>query len=138
MTYDRKVVKLDPKETAKWHKTLFGPLPETRIVVPTSQNLALTWRYTTEKPGDDWFKADFDAKDWKNGQAGFGESTLGRSGRCAAACWAHESSAIQPSKHLAISSSIPIPRILEFLVIRNRMLLRARRFYFISQTSIIA
>ncbi len=75
LTYDRKVLKLDPKETARWHKALFGPLPETRVVVPTSEKEALTWRYTTEKPGDDWIKPDFNADSWKAGEGGFGEPT---------------------------------------------------------------
>ena len=30
MTYDREVIKFDVKETAGWHKTLFGPPPELR------------------------------------------------------------------------------------------------------------
>jgi Glycosyl hydrolases family 2, sugar binding domain/Glycosyl hydrolases family 2, TIM barrel domain/Glycosyl hydrolases family 2 len=75
LTYDRKVLKLDAKETARWHKTLFGPLPETRAIVPTSEKEALDWRYTTEKPGDDWMKADFTADKWKTGPGGFGEPT---------------------------------------------------------------
>lgn len=72
LTYDRKVMKLDAKETAKWHKTLFGPLPVTRVIIPTSEKIALTWRFTTEKPGDDWIKPDFNAESWKAGQGGFG------------------------------------------------------------------
>jgi hypothetical protein len=30
------------------------------------------WRYTTEKPPDDWFKPGFDAQAWKEGRGGFG------------------------------------------------------------------
>jgi hypothetical protein len=40
--------------------------------VPTSEK----WRspaHTTEKPGDDWIKPDFNADSWKAGQGGFGE-----------------------------------------------------------------
>jgi hypothetical protein len=42
--------------------------PKVRVIVPTEQ----TWRYTTEKPGNGWMKADFDAAAWKAGRAGFG------------------------------------------------------------------
>jgi hypothetical protein len=40
--------------------------------VPTSQNDGITWRYTTQKPADDWFKASFDDSSWKTGPGGFG------------------------------------------------------------------
>ncbi len=30
------------------------------------------WKYTFEKPGDDWFKPAFDASAWKEGPGGFG------------------------------------------------------------------
>ena len=75
LTYDRKVLKLDAKETAKWHKALFGPLPESRVIVPTSEKEAQTWNYTTEKPAADWFKPDFNDRPWKDAPGGFGEPT---------------------------------------------------------------
>jgi hypothetical protein len=72
MTYDREVIKLDVAETAKWHKALFGPPPEFKEVLPTSQEKPQAWRYTTAKPGDGWEKADFDDSQWKEGPGGFG------------------------------------------------------------------
>jgi len=72
MTYDREVIKLDAADTAKWHKTLFGPPPEFREVVPTSEKTAQKWRYSTAKPGDGWEKADFDAAKWTEAGGGFG------------------------------------------------------------------
>jgi len=72
MTYDREVIKFDPAETAGWHKALFGPPPEVRVIVPTSERSAQPWRYTTEKPAADWVKAGFDASGWKEGPGGFG------------------------------------------------------------------
>ncbi len=72
MTYDREVIKLDATETAKWHKTLFGPPPEYREIVPTSENTAQMWRYTIAKPIDGWEKADFDAAKWSEAEGGFG------------------------------------------------------------------
>jgi hypothetical protein len=72
MTYDREVLKLDPKETAAWHKMLFGPPPEIRDLVPTSQEKPQKWRYTTARPGDGWEKPDFDAAKWQEADGGFG------------------------------------------------------------------
>jgi hypothetical protein len=72
MTYDREVLKFDAKETAAWHKALFGPPPEMRPVVETSEKVAQKWRYTTTKPADDWFKPEFDDRDWPEGDGGFG------------------------------------------------------------------
>jgi hypothetical protein len=72
MTYDREIIKLDPVETAKWHKKLFGPPPQIRQLVPTSEKAAQSWYYTTEKPADGWQKPDFDAANWKSADGGFG------------------------------------------------------------------
>ena len=49
------------------------PKPPTLVtVIPTSQKEGLTWRYTTEKPADDWFEVSFDDASWKTGSGGFG------------------------------------------------------------------
>ncbi len=72
MTYDREVIKLDVADTAKWHKALFGPAPELRELVPTSEKDAQKWRYTLAKPADEWEKADFDASKWDEADGGFG------------------------------------------------------------------
>ena len=72
MTYDREVIKLDVKDTAAWHKGLFGPPPEFRELVPTSEAKPQMWRYTTAKPADGWEKADFDGTKWDEADGGFG------------------------------------------------------------------
>jgi len=42
-------------------------------VVPSAQEADdIQWRYTTETPGDGWFKPDFNVGAWKAGLAGFG------------------------------------------------------------------
>jgi hypothetical protein len=43
-----------------------------KVIVPTSEKEGIAWRYTTERPADDWLKPDFDDKAWKEGPAGFG------------------------------------------------------------------
>src|SRR5262249_50693542 len=72
MTYDREVIKLDPAETAKWHKALEGPAPELKEIVPTSEKAGQFWHYTTESPAGGWRKPDFDDAKWPSGYGGFG------------------------------------------------------------------
>ncbi|HKB03424.1 MAG TPA: glycoside hydrolase family 2 TIM barrel-domain containing protein [Gemmataceae bacterium] len=72
MTYDREVLKFDPADMAKWHKTLFGPPPELREVIATSEKAAQKWRYTTTRPADSWNKPEFDVGPWSEGEGGFG------------------------------------------------------------------
>jgi hypothetical protein len=47
-------------------------VPEIREVVPTSQKKGLPWRYSFDKPAEDWFKPGFDDAAWKEGPGGFG------------------------------------------------------------------
>src|SRR2546422_7928531 len=60
----------DVTKAANW-----APLPKPPkivVVLPTSENEGLTWRYSTQKPPDEWFKPAFDASGWKEGPGGFG------------------------------------------------------------------
>ena len=50
----------------------FPPEPKKIVLSPTSQNEAVTWRFTTDKPADDWSKPDFDDSAWKQAPGGFG------------------------------------------------------------------
>src|SRR5207302_609003 len=43
-----------------------------RVLVPTSQEKGLPWRYTLDKPAAGWFQPDFDDSAWKQGPGGFG------------------------------------------------------------------
>ncbi len=72
MTYDRAVLKVDPKETAKWHKRLFSGNMPIRTLLETSQTTPQPWHYTFDKPADNWMKPDFTADGWKSGKGGFG------------------------------------------------------------------
>lgn len=56
---------------------LEGDYPPVSVVLPSSEKEGLSWRYTTEKPADGWFKADFDASKWKESPAGFGNEGSG-------------------------------------------------------------
>jgi hypothetical protein len=74
-TYDRAVLKMDEKRITAAARQLFTPpppAPKRTELAPTAQKEAVTWRYTTEMPHPDWFKAEFDASGWQEGPAGFG------------------------------------------------------------------
>lgn len=72
LTYDREAIKVDVERVAAANRGDFSKVPEIDVVVPTAREKTLTWRYTTTKPGDDWFKPTFDASGWKEGVGGFG------------------------------------------------------------------
>jgi Glycosyl hydrolases family 2, sugar binding domain/Glycosyl hydrolases family 2/Glycosyl hydrolases family 2, TIM barrel domain len=74
MTYDREVLKLDAKETAKWHKALYGPAPIERVLVETSEKVAQKWKYALATPQAGWERGDFDDRKWMEGEGGFGTS----------------------------------------------------------------
>jgi beta-galactosidase/beta-glucuronidase len=73
MTYDRAVLKMDADTIAKAARKLYLPPPKVTVLVPTSEQTAQTWRYTTDTPADGWQKPDFDDSGWKSGPGGFGE-----------------------------------------------------------------
>ncbi|MFM9965974.1 MAG: glycoside hydrolase family 2 protein [Planctomycetaceae bacterium] len=73
MTYDREVLKFDAETLAKAHRKLYLPPPKITTIVPTSEETAQTWRYSTDKPKDGWEKSGFDDSAWKSGPGGFGE-----------------------------------------------------------------
>ncbi len=60
------------------------PVPPTvKVVVPTARDRPLTWKITTEKPGNDleWTKPDYAADRWTEAAGGFGtRGTPGTSG----------------------------------------------------------
>ncbi|BDI30017.1 hypothetical protein CCAX7_20680 [Capsulimonas corticalis] len=52
-------------------------VPEAPVIQPviaTSENTAQSWKYTTDRPSDDWNKAGFDDTSWKTGAAPFGKA----------------------------------------------------------------
>jgi hypothetical protein len=75
MTYDRAMIKIDPKRAGEANRKLYLPPPVVTTVVPTSEKTGLQWSYTTLKPADGWYESDFDDSEWKKGPAGFGEKS---------------------------------------------------------------
>jgi hypothetical protein len=72
LTYDRAVIKVDVDRASAANRGDFSKVPETRTIVPTSRESGISWRYSTEKPSEGWFGADFDDASWKEGPGVFG------------------------------------------------------------------
>jgi len=88
MTYDRAVIKPVLQRLACVNRgdfTKVPPAPQIRVIVPTSEDAAQQWQYTTERPGTDWFSPSFDAGRWKTGAGGFG--TTGTPGAVVRTTW---------------------------------------------------
>jgi predicted alpha-1,2-mannosidase len=46
-------------------------------VAPDGRTSAQTWKYSNDKPADNWFKPEFDDSSWKSGPGGFGTEDEG-------------------------------------------------------------
>ena len=84
----------DPKTWKKWssrdHANVgdWAPAPippRVTEVVPTSRRQPMTWRYTFQKPDDDWSRSGFNDSQWKQGPGGFG--TRGTPGAVVRTTW---------------------------------------------------
>jgi hypothetical protein len=72
LTYDREVIKVDLERVAAVNRGDLSRVPVVKVLVPSSKEKAQTWRYTIEKPGENWYKPDFKDSEWKEGPGGFG------------------------------------------------------------------
>lgn len=72
LTYDRTVLKGGENTLrASNLKVINGKATLTEIL-PSSEQKAREWKYTFDKPTEDWFTSTFNDSDWKSGVAGFG------------------------------------------------------------------
>lgn len=71
MTYDR-LVKPDMDRIFASNLRAISGHSVTTPVVPTSQSVPQTWRYTTNTPASNWYTTNFDDSGWSTGLAGFG------------------------------------------------------------------
>jgi hypothetical protein len=72
LTYDRAVIKIDPEQLREINLGRVPAPPAPVTVVASAQEQTITWRYTLERPAEDWFQPGFDDSAWKPGAAGFG------------------------------------------------------------------
>ena len=72
LTYDRAVIKVDAERVAAANRGDFSRVPKIKVVVPTSQEKGIEWRYRFDKPPETWIKPDFNDARWTKGEGGFG------------------------------------------------------------------
>jgi len=73
MTYDRAVVKIPLDIASAANKVLYLEPGVSRQIAPTSMIDTYYWRYTIDKPDDDWFKPDFEDSGWQQASGAFGK-----------------------------------------------------------------
>lgn len=64
------------RTTGKLPSSAADAEPPREVLLPTAQKDPVTWRYTLQKPGDNWFSIGFDDAAWDQGAAPFGREEL--------------------------------------------------------------
>ncbi len=70
--YDVKIVHDVNVQPAAYEKDEVLPPYALETLVPTSEEMRQTWRYTTETPAEGWAETGFDDAAWSEGPGGFG------------------------------------------------------------------
>ena len=76
LTYDREISKMIPDRAAAVNTGHLPPVPVIKVVSPTSQEQAVTWRFTVDQPAADWSTAEFNDSSWKAAPGGFGSNGI--------------------------------------------------------------
>ena len=71
LTYDRSVTKIDLDVLRGASRGAFQG-PPMKSILPDAMVGRARWKYTLQQPPEEWVKPEFDASDWKEGEAGFG------------------------------------------------------------------
>lgn len=76
MLYDhdvwRKYASGDTTKASGWAPMPSRDAHDVTEIVPTARKAPVVWRYTLDKPADNWMSPDFDDSAWKEAPAGFG------------------------------------------------------------------
>lgn len=70
-TYDRAVAKIAPEVLRAANRSGLSGVPG-KVILADALFGRVSWKYTTEKPADNWDQPAFDASGWKEGVGGFG------------------------------------------------------------------
>ena len=85
LTYDREVLKVNKDEVRTAVDALYGPPPKIEVVVPSAQQKAEDWLFTTYQPDVEWPQPAYDDSKWTAGKGGFG--TKGTPGSIVGTTW---------------------------------------------------
>jgi len=72
LTYDRVVSKIDVAKLKAWHESLYQAPAKTKILLPPSVESPQRWKYTTNKPPENWTAVAFEDASWNTGEGPFG------------------------------------------------------------------
>ena len=71
LTYDRAVAKIEPDVLLAANRSGFFAAP-IKVILADGLFGVINWKFTTEKPVEDWFALGTDVSGWKDGAGGFG------------------------------------------------------------------
>ena len=71
MTYDREVLKLDPKETRALMEPLYEPWWNKHVLIWDAEHEVQHWKVSFKEPEANWYKADYDDFHWTSKAAPF-------------------------------------------------------------------
>ena len=74
LTYDRVISKGPVQTINKSNTKIINDKMYLNEILPSSQKSARSWKYTFDKPVDNWYTDKFNDADWKVGFGGFGTS----------------------------------------------------------------
>ncbi|GAB6119468.1 glycoside hydrolase family 2 protein [Dysgonomonas termitidis] len=72
LTYDRKKEKIPAADLNQLHKKLYEGKTAVKVYLPDSETESQMWKYTIDKPQDNWTSADYNDAGWKSGKGSFG------------------------------------------------------------------
>ncbi|MDR0811771.1 MAG: T9SS type A sorting domain-containing protein [Paludibacter sp.] len=72
LTYDRKVLKGNADDYRAVNERIINEFRYYEDLVPTSEEQAQTWKYTTTAPAANWYTTNFNDASWQSGVGGFG------------------------------------------------------------------
>jgi hypothetical protein len=112
VTYDRKHVKYSVAELNKLHAQVYVSAQKTvhatqKELLPSSQKTPQVWKYTFEKPAENWAETAFDDGAWKSGEAGFGNARIKADHKAAVVRTAWETPAIWLRRTFEFSGAVP-------------------------------
>jgi beta-galactosidase len=76
-------------------------------LLPSSQKTPQVWKYTFEKPAENWAETAFDDGAWKSGEAGFGNARIKADHKAAVVRTAWETPAIWLRRTFEFSGAVP-------------------------------
>jgi hypothetical protein len=76
LTYDRAILKTSAERITRANRGEIQEISPLQMLAETSQKTPAIWKYTTDKPGADWMKPEFDDTGWKNGEGAFGSEGM--------------------------------------------------------------